>query len=140
MSSVANITPYFQIVNNGSAPVALNSLKIRYYFTKDGCSPTDLSFVCDFFYGLGCSNLSSTLNTTTGMNADEYAEISFSSPTVLAPGSLAGPIQVRIHATDFACQFDQTNDYSFDSTKTIFALWSHVTLYLNGTLVWGTEP
>ncbi len=36
--------------------------------------------------------------------------------------------------------FDQTNDYSFDPTKTTFAPSTTVTLYQNGTLVWGTEP
>jgi cellulose 1,4-beta-cellobiosidase len=36
--------------------------------------------------------------------------------------------------------FDQTNDYSFDPTKTSYANWTHMTLYQGGTLVWGTEP
>ena len=31
-------------------------------------------------------------------------------------------------------------DYSYDAAKTVFADWTHVTLYRNGTLVWGTEP
>src|SRR5262249_27454903 len=32
------------------------------------------------------------------------------------------------------------NDYSYDATKTSFADWTKVTLYRNGTLVWGAEP
>jgi hypothetical protein len=36
--------------------------------------------------------------------------------------------------------YDETNDYSFDATKTAFSDWNRVTLYRNGVLVWGIEP
>ena len=36
--------------------------------------------------------------------------------------------------------YTQTNDYSFDATKTSYADWTKVTLYRNGVLVWGVEP
>ena len=36
--------------------------------------------------------------------------------------------------------YTQTNDPSFDATKIMYADWNRVTLYQNGTLVWGTEP
>ena len=47
--------------------------------------------------------------------------------------------QLRLNKTDFS-NFNETNDYSYgtntgnpiDSTK--------VTAYVNGSLVWGTEP
>jgi cellulose 1,4-beta-cellobiosidase len=36
--------------------------------------------------------------------------------------------------------FNEANDYSYDPTKTAYANWDRVTLYRNGTLVWGVEP
>ncbi len=36
--------------------------------------------------------------------------------------------------------FNQANDYSFNPADTSFTDSTTVTLYLNGTLVWGTEP
>src|SRR5262249_34734096 len=48
-------------------------------------------------------------------------------------------IQNRLNSQDFSA-YNEANDYSFDPTKTSFADWTRVTLYRNGTLVWGTEP
>jgi endoglucanase len=71
-----------------------------------------------------------------------YIEFGLSStghPT-LAPGDSAdfsfrmnGPNQ----ATDI---YTQSNDYSFDSSKTALSTWNHVVLVQNGTVVWGTPP
>jgi hypothetical protein len=134
------LKPHLEIVNNGTSAVSLSSLTLRYFFTKDSTPATDLTFVCDYAQ-VGCTNLSGTFNTWTGTNADEYAEIAFQAGAgSIAPGTNSGEIQARIHPTDYAYMFTQTNDYSFDSTKTAYTPWTHVTLYQNGTLVWGTEP
>ena len=34
----------------------------------------------------------------------------------------------------------ESNDHSYDITKTALADWNKVTLYRNGALIWGTEP
>jgi hypothetical protein len=112
---------------------------VRYYFTKDGCSAT-LTSDCDYAT-LGCPLVSVAFNTATGTNADEYAEVSFlSGAGMLAPGASTGEVQPRLHAVNYTCTFTQSNDYSFDASKTSYAYWTNVTLYQNGTLVWGTEP
>ena len=39
--------------------------------------------------------------------------------------------------------YAETNDYSYDAINdqsNVFQVWSHVTLYQNGVLMWGTEP
>jgi hypothetical protein len=45
----------------------------------------------------------------------------------------------RMNKSDWQ-NFNEANDYSYDGTKTSFADWNKVTLYRNGTLVWGVEP
>jgi cellulose 1,4-beta-cellobiosidase len=137
---IKDMKPHLQVVNNGATAVPLSALTIRYYYTKDGSPATDQSFNCDYAL-LGCGVISATFNTTTGTNADEYLELSFSAAAgSLAPGASTGEIQARIHPTDYQYTFNQTNDYSFDPTKTAYAAWDHVTLFQSGTLVWGTVP
>ena len=132
--------PSFQIVNDGTATVDLSSLTIRYFFTKDGAPASDLGFSCDFAQ-VGCGQISSTFGSWTGTNADEYLELSFLAGSGnLAPGASSGLIEARFHAIDYAYTFTQTNDYSFDATKTSFTPWMNVTLYQDGMLVWGAEP
>jgi hypothetical protein len=133
------IQPQFEIQNNGSSPVLLSSLTIRYFYTKDGSLSSDQNFVCDYAQ-IGAGNVSAVFNTTTGTNADEYLELHLAAGAgTLAAGANSGPIQARVYGNGYPT-FDQTNDYSFDPTKTTFAPWTKVTLYQNGTLVWGTEP
>lgn len=139
------IQPYIEVLNNSTTTVPLSSLTFRYYFTKDSTPTTDLTCECDYAMLscgtlTGCSVGASNFMTTTGTNADEYLEVGFSGTGSLSPGASTGPMQLRIHPTDYQYMFNQTNDYSFDPTKTTFAPSTTVTLYQNGTLVWGTEP
>jgi len=138
-ASSQQLQPQFEIVNNGSAAVPLSSLTIRYFYTKDGSSATGQNFVCDYAQ-IGQGNVSALFNTFTGTNADEYLELHFAAGAgSLAPGGNTGQIQARVYANGYPTM-SQTNDYSFDPTKTSFTDSTTVTLYQNGTLVWGTEP
>jgi cellulose 1,4-beta-cellobiosidase len=47
-----------------------------------------------------------------------------------------GPIHVHINKAD-GSNFDKTDDYSFDATKTTLTESDKVTLYWGGQLVWG---
>ena len=130
--------PHFRIGNGGTASVPLSSLAIRYYFTSDGS--TNLGFNCDYA-ALGCGNLSGTFGTVSGANADHYVEVTFGAGAgSLGPGASSGEIQTRFHDAGYQVTFTQGNDYSFDPTKTAFVDWDKVTLYQDGTLVWGVEP
>jgi hypothetical protein len=131
--------PYFNIVNTGSTAVALSSLKIRYYLTKE--SGGDLVFNCDWAQ-LGCANIAGTFVAISPAktNADTYLEIGFTTAAgSIAAGGSSGEIQTRNNKSDWT-NFNESNDYSFDATKTSFADWSRVALYQNGTLVWGVAP
>src|SRR6266545_2449489 len=132
------IKPHFNIVNGGTTTVPLSELTIRYWYTNDGSQPQ--VYDCDFA-SRGCSNISASfvsIPAVTGANT--YLQLSFSAGAEsLTPGQQSGEIQARLHSQNWS-NYTEGNDYSYDATKTSFADWTRVTLYRNGTLVWGTEP
>jgi fibronectin type 3 domain-containing protein len=130
----------FNIKNTGTTAVNMSDLKLRYYITKDTTSAS-LNFWTDWAQ-VGSNTVSGSFGSVspTKTNADTYLEISFSSAAgSIAPGSQSGEIQIRIAKNDWS-NFSESNDYSFDGTKSSFADWNKVTLYQSGSLVWGIEP
>ncbi|WP_338556503.1 glycoside hydrolase family 6 protein [Paenibacillus sp. KS-LC4] len=124
------IKPYFNIKNNGSTAVNLSDLKIRYYFSKEGTAAMDSAID---WAQIGGTNIQRTFT-------DTYVELSFTSGAgAIQAGGQSGDIQLRMYKTDWT-NFDETNDYSYDSTKTSYQDWNKVTLYKGGSLVWGIEP
>ncbi|NEW09338.1 exoglucanase [Paenibacillus sp. SYP-B3998] len=131
------IKPHFNIKNNGTTAVLLSDLSIRYYFTKDGTQAMN-SWVD--WAQVGGANIQRTFVSTTGTNSDTYVELSFTSGAGSIPaGGQSGDIQLRMSKTDWS-NFNESNDYSFDGTKTSYTNWDKVTLFQNGTLVWGIQP
>ncbi|WP_270167645.1 glycoside hydrolase family 6 protein [Paenibacillus sp. SYP-B4298] len=126
----SQIKPYFNIKNNGNTAVNLSDLKIRYYFSKEGSAAMDSAID---WAQIGGANI---LRTFT----DTYVELSFTAAAgSIQPGGQTGEIQLRMYKTDWS-NFDETNDYSYDPTKTSYQDWNKVTLYQGGELVWGIEP
>jgi len=131
------IKPHLNIKNTGTSAVDLSTLKVRYYFTKDGSAA--LSAWIDWAQ-IGASNVQVTFGSLSKPGADTYAEISFASGAgSIAANGQTGDIQLRMSKTDWS-NFNEADDYSFDPTKSAYADWSKMTLYQNGTLVWGVEP
>jgi len=138
--SSQEIRPHLDILNNGASPQDLASLTVRYWYTSDGSASQ--AYACDYAaLSGGCSALSAQFVAMpqAKTNADHYMEVSFSSGTI-APGGQTGDLQLRFHDTNYAVTFTQTNDWSFDASKTAYAAWTNVTLYRSGALVWGAEP
>ncbi len=138
-SSDNTIRPQFRIVNEGSSSIQLNSLQIRYWFTKD--SSQSLQYFCDWAQ-LGCANIQSGFNSLSQSvnGADTYLEMGFGSGAgQIAAGANTGDIQSRIHLADWS-NFNESNDYSYDGSMTSFGQNTSVSLYQNGVLIWGSEP
>ncbi|WP_373291209.1 glycoside hydrolase family 9 protein [Paenibacillus marchantiophytorum] len=131
------IKPYLNIKNSGTTTINLSDVKLRYYFTSD--STAAMNAWIDWAQ-IGGTNVQVTFGSASGAGADTYAELSFASGAgSLAPNGQTGDIQLRMAKTDWS-NFNETGDYSYDPTMTAYANWNKVTLYLNGTLVWGIEP
>ena len=132
------IRAHFNIVNLGTSSVALSSLKIRYWYTRDSAQAQ--TFWCDYA-AAGCANITGAFvqMSSASATADFYEEISFKGTGSIAAGGQSGEIQTRFSKTDWS-NYNETNDYSYSGTQTSLADWSKVTLYQDGVLVWGTEP
>ncbi|MFI1395778.1 cellulose binding domain-containing protein [Streptomyces sp. NPDC020681] len=131
--------PWFKVVNTGSSSVALNQVKIRYYFKADaGASYT---FACSWAVK-GCANITGTFGTLAQSTptADRYLEIGFTAGAgSLAPGADTGDMQLRFHRSNWQ-PLNQSDDYSFSATQTAYGDWAKVTATVGGTTVWGTGP
>jgi hypothetical protein len=133
------LSPQLTVFNTGSTSIPLSEIKIRYWFTVDG--DKQQNYWCDYA-SLGCGNITTQFVPlpVSRAGADYYLEIGFTSAAgSLAPGANSGVIQNRFSKNDWS-NYIQTNDYSFDPTKTQLTDWDRVTVYWNGTLVWGLEP
>ncbi|MGB8451621.1 MAG: cohesin domain-containing protein [Anaerocolumna sp.] len=140
------IAPKFKVVNTGSSPINLANLTLRYYYTVD--SEKEQNFWCDSSGMMsGSDYIDVTKNvtgkfvkmSTTAQGTDNYLEVGFSSSTgnLVAGSSLE--VQTRITRSDWS-NYDQSDDYSFNSSASNYVDWEKVTAYMNGTLVWGNEP
>jgi hypothetical protein len=140
------------VTNEAAVSFPLTSLTLRYWYTVDATKEQELD--CDFAK-IGCTNLVTSADTSPGpkfvavmppkMNATEYAEIAFKAGALaLDPFLDTGEIQLRLHNKDYS-PITQSDDYSFDQDNCnpmspTAVEWANITAYLDGVLVWGTEP
>jgi len=138
-ATTGQITHQIQITNTGTSAIPLSALTVRYWFTEDAAGP--LQYACDYA-PLGRANITGTFGTVdpavTG--ADHYLQLGFGSGAgTLGPGNATGAIQNRINQADYGA-FTQGNDYSFNAADTSLTTWNRITVYYNGTLIYGTPP
>jgi endoglucanase len=129
--------PGVTLVNTGSTAVPLAGVTVRYWFTSDGGATTFTAY-CDYA-AIGSGNVTEAVQPTTLTGADHYLQLGFTTAAgSLAPGASLGDIQARFNKNDWST-LNQANDYSF-GTGTSYTDAPKVTVYVNGQLVWGTEP
>jgi len=131
----------YQILNTGTDSVPLTSVTMRYWFTNE--APADpLVFACDWAQ-VNCTNITSKFVALSSpvTKANTYLEIGFTAAAgSIAPSQNTGEIQTRMHHANWS-DFITTDTYSFISDPSfVYKDSQTVTLYVNGVLVWGTEP
>ncbi|ANS68959.1 cellulose 1,4-beta-cellobiosidase [Streptomyces lincolnensis] len=131
------IRPGLRITNTGSAALDLTGVVARYYFTRDGGSPT-VNAWCDYA-AVGCSNVKLRVVplSTPVAGADAYLEVGFSAGS-LAAGRDTGDIQLRMAKTDWSA-FDETDDHS-RTTATSYTEAPAIPAYLGTVRAWGMPP
>jgi hypothetical protein len=131
----------YQILNSGTAAVPLSSVTMRYWFTNEN-SADPLVFACDYAQ-VNCANITSKFVTLSPARtkANSYVELGFTAAAgSVAPGQGTGEIQTRVHHVNWS-NFNTTETYSFISDPSfVYKDTQTVTVYVNGALVWGTEP
>jgi hypothetical protein len=134
------------VKNSGSGSPEVPALTVRYYFTDEVRLTPQLH--------LNWSHIS-TLHEDADLKvtgafapfappaagADAYIEFSLSSGhRLLGPGESA-VFSWQMQGPDPSKNvYTQTNDYSFDPTKTALTSWDRVVLLQNGSVVWGRVP
>ncbi|ADO73774.1 cellulose binding domain-containing protein [Stigmatella aurantiaca] len=111
----------------------------RIRFTPD--SGESIQSSCDYATA-GCANVTASVVqlSTPRPGASHYVELGFTSGAgSIAAGHDSGEVHLRFNKSNWS-NFDETNDYSFDATKTAFTSWDRMTVFRGGVLVWGTEP
>jgi endoglucanase len=130
-----------QIKNDDSVSVPLSNVKIRYWYTRDDGKWQ--SFNC-YYAVVGSGNVTGNMVrlplSSAFSTADFYSEVGFTSGAgSLSPGANSGEVQITLSKYDNS-NYTQTNDYSFDSSMINYGQNLHITAYVNGILVYGTEP
>ncbi|HVY40331.1 MAG TPA: cellulose binding domain-containing protein [Polyangia bacterium] len=138
------------VVNNASTGLPLSQVTFRYWFQLG--ETTDPPLLTVDYAMLASSTITSKFVAVSPprSGANEYFEVGFTSkaPT-LALFSDSGQIQLRFNAMNFSAMFlgDQTMDYSFQvcpagASPNVppYNPNPHITGYINGVLVYGTEP
>ncbi len=137
--------PAFKLINLGTATINLSDITIRYWFTNDGAASE--AAVVDFATNSANvqiqGNMTTTFTAVTRAGADTFLQLGFTA----AAGTFTGNggtavVDARFNSLNpsFGITYTQTNDYSFDATKTALTDWTHVTVYRLGVLIWGIEP
>ncbi len=136
------------LFNDDEVDLLLSDVSIRYWLTSEPLL-SNLVGVSDYA-DIGQSEISYSTGT---LESFEYIEISFSTggliPSWLGGDGVAnnfpqnsetGQMQCRIF-DDVAQQlFDQTNDWSYDSSVTSFQNFLKISVYYKGVLCWGDPP
>lgn len=140
-----DIKPNMTLFNNGDVTLNFSDITIRYWFVSDAPGTDVYTMVSTL---LGTANVSGTFGSIGGQrylqlgftaNAELPAYKGGTGPNNFPNGTDTGEIQNRINDDGFA-DYDQSLHYSWDPAYTAFADYTKITVYHQGSLIWGTPP
>lgn len=130
--------------NRGSSPVALADIKLRYWLSEDDQFP--IRYIEHYVAAPTTTQGTVYPVVPARQDADYYLDLSFEgSPQIIEPFVELRGFKLKIVRGFVGARVDFTNtgdDYSFMpfTSDNNYLLNEHITLYLNGELVWGIEP
>ncbi|MET0388214.1 MAG: DUF1592 domain-containing protein [Polyangiales bacterium] len=136
------IGPFFQLVNHSQTPIALDTLRLRYYFTNehaalcpDGC------LVESYYAGIHPTGRGVTAERryVAGDDRNAYLEISFVAGSPELGPDQSVEVQQYFHTQPYS-DFDEGDDYSFDAAADSFRDHEKITVHQGDALVWGEPP
>ncbi len=127
-----------QIVNTGSG--SLNNITWRFYFTPENGNAAS-SYALEKYYDQ--SSVATISGPTLACGNHYYFTVSYGT-TALAQGGVWA-YNTAFHLSSFASTYDSTNDwwhsgYTLGTLPPIFTNHTFLPGYLNGSLIWGSEP
>ncbi|WP_194891271.1 cellulose binding domain-containing protein [Catenulispora pinisilvae] len=131
--------PSLEVVNTSEQPVNLDAVTVRYYLSAPAGS--QYTFNC-VEAAVHCSNITGTIDAPASPTpgAGRYLQIGFTPGAgILAPGQSSLDISLQIYRLDHQT-FNQDADRSFNADDADYTPEKVITGYLDGALVWGTEP
>ncbi len=127
------LSPRFKIQNTGTEPINLKELKLRYFYTPE--NDKKQQFFCDYS-NIGSSKVTGTFAKTPDTS---YCELGFTSDAgVINPGNVI-EVHTRIANGDWS-NYNQADDYSFNSTAITYVDTDKVAILINGCLIAGSSP
>jgi endoglucanase len=130
----------FALRNLGRDPIPLSELTVRYYFTTESGGEQEYQCTSIINGSFECAAVTSRNEVASGAMTNRLIEWGFTEAAgeLAGDGTMTGEVKGLIRNADFS-DFEMSNDYSFAEAKDP-ALNERMTVYRNGSLVWGTPP
>ena len=132
------VMPDFKLFNNGTTPIPLPEMTLRYWFTRD-TAIAQTAWV-DFADDRGRQHHAIARRCQPGQDERGLLPAGRIRHGGGEPGGggNTGNIQARFSKNDFS-NYNEANDYSYTASGS-FMTTTKVTAYRLGVLVYGTEP
>lgn len=137
--SINTLFPWFKITNTGNAPIPLSDIIARYYYTVDGNRKQ--TFWCDWCSKGNTGIVTGKFSTvkSNANNIDTCFEVGFKNEKIMLQPGESVEVHIRIAKEDWS-NFNQENDYSFNSSAKTYVPQVKVPGFIKGKLVWGNDP
>jgi hypothetical protein len=138
-TGTSSIMMHMDVVNFTALSARLSQVTLRYWFTDEAATSAN---VLEQYYVPVATTMKFVAVNPPRPGASTMLEISYP----VDPDAGTSFVETRgfnfaFHKNNYAGNYDQTNDYSYDATlKTTLGLNPKITAYINGVLSWGCEP